>query len=380
MLYKDFKGLSLSALGFGCMRFPVLEGDDARIDEERSFEMIDYAMEHGINYYDTAYGYHGGNSEAFIGRALKKYPRDSYFLASKFPGYDLSNMDKVEEIFRTQLERCQTDYFDFYLYHNVCELNIDAYLDPKYGIHKFLMRMKEEGRIRHLGFSTHGTIATMKRFLDAYGRDMEFCQIQLNFVDWEFQDAKSKVELLDSYGLPVWVMEPVRGGRIAKLLDEESERGINEISDGKGVPRAAFLFVKSIPEVGMVLSGMSNMDQLREHIATFSDDRRISREEFLRLTSIARELTSKGTVPCTACHYCVSHCPRELDIPELISLYNEFLVSGKGSFIAPMRVRQMPEEKRPSACIGCRSCEAVCPQQIKVSEVMSDFDSRLSEK
>ena len=195
MIYRDFQDLKLSALGMGAMRLPVVEGDDARIDVPAAQAMVDYAMEHGVNYYDTAWGYHNGQSELVMGEALKKYPRDSFYLATKFPGYDLSNMDKVQEIFEKQLEKCQVEYFDFYLFHNVCEMNIDAYLDPKYGIYDYLVSQKKAGRIRHLGFSAHGSYDVMKRFLEAYGKDMEFCQIQLNYLDWSFQDAKAKMEL-----------------------------------------------------------------------------------------------------------------------------------------------------------------------------------------
>ena len=217
MIYREFQGEKLSALGMGAMRLPVADGDDARIDEAAAAAMVDYAMAHGVNYYDTAWGYHNGNSELVMGRALARYPRESYFLADKFPGYDLSNMDKVGAIFEKQLEKCGVEYFDFYLFHNVCEMNIDAYLDPKYGIFDYLTAQKKAGRIRHLGFSAHGSYAVMKRFLEAYGSEMEFCQIQLNYLDWRFQGAKEKVELLQAYNIPVWVMEPLRGGKLASL-------------------------------------------------------------------------------------------------------------------------------------------------------------------
>ncbi|MDE7233676.1 MAG: aldo/keto reductase, partial [Ruminiclostridium sp.] len=214
MIYKSFGEKKLSALALGAMRLPTVDGDDSRIDETRTAEMVDYAMKNGINYYDTAWGYHSGNSEIVMGKCLKKYPRESFYLASKFPGYDLSNMTKVREIFEKQLEKCQVDYFDFYLFHNVCEMNINEYLDPKYGILDYLLEQKKNGRIKHLGFSAHGSYDVMKRFLDAYGKHMEFCQIQLNWLDWSFQNAKEKVALLEEYKLPVWVMEPLRGGKL----------------------------------------------------------------------------------------------------------------------------------------------------------------------
>ena len=199
MIYSDFKGIKLSALGLGCMRLPCVEGNSAQIDMEAAEKMVAYSFEKGINYFDTAWGYHSGMSEPVMGEILSKYPRDSYYLATKFPGYDVSNMDKVEEIFEKQLARLKTDYFDFYLFHNVCEKNIDGYLDEKFGIYKYLTEQKKRGRIRYLGFSTHGSIHTMKRFLEAYGKDMEFCQLQVNWLDWDFQNARAKIELVRSY-------------------------------------------------------------------------------------------------------------------------------------------------------------------------------------
>ena len=376
MIYREFQGLKLSALGMGAMRLPVMDGDDSRIDEEAAKAMVDYAMSQGVNYYDTAWGYHGGQSELVMGRALKKYPRDSFYLATKFPGYDLSNMDKAEEIFEKQLEKCGVEYFDFYLFHNVCEMNIDAYLDPKYGIHEYLMRQKENGRIRHLGFSAHGSYDVMRRFLEAYVKDMEFCQIQLNYLDWKFQDAENKVKLLDEYRIPVWVMEPLRGGKLASLA-EEDEAKLTALRPEEKIPAWAFRFLQSLPEVTVTLSGMSNMEQLQENIRTFGEERPLNEEERQTLLDIADGMVKKIAVPCTACHYCVSHCPQGLDIPHLLSLYNEHSFTG-GGFIAPMALSAISKDKWPSACIGCRSCEAVCPQQIKISEVMADFAAKLA--
>ena len=375
MIYKNFQNHKLSALGLGAMRLPVIGGDDSKIDETAAEKMVDYAMEHGINYYDTAWGYHGGQSELVIGRALKRYPRESYYLATKFPGYDLSNMDKVEEIFEKQLKKCGVEYFDFYLFHNVCEMNIDAYLDDKYGIYRYLMKQKRAGRIRHLGFSAHGSYDVMKRFLEAYGEGMEFCQIQLNYLDWNFQDAKGKLELLAEHQLPVWVMEPLRGGKLAELSEEDAEL-LKNLRPDESVPAWAFRFLQSIPGVTMVLSGMSNSEQLRENIQTFEEEKPLNSKEMEKLLKIANNMVEKIALPCTACRYCVRHCPQGLDIPALLALYNEHCVTD-GGFIAPMALSAIPEEKRPGACIGCRSCEAVCPQQIKVSEAMADFVRKL---
>ena len=375
MIYKQFQDIRLSALGLGAMRLPVLEGKDAQIDEPAAQEMVDYAMEHGINYYDTAWGYHSGQSELALGRALARYPRESFYLATKFPGYDLNNMGRVEEIFEAQLKKCQVDYFDFYLFHNVCEMNIDAYLDPQYGIDAYLTAQKANGRIRHLGFSAHGSVPVMRRFLEAYGDHIEFCQLQINYLDWTFQDARAKVELLKEYNIPVWVMEPLRGGRLAKLGESHTRR-LNALRPDEATPAWAFRFLQTIPEVTMILSGMSNMAQLQDNVHTFETEKPLTEDELSELMEIADEILGRKALPCTACRYCTDHCPQGLDIPGLIGLYNEHNFT-EGGFIAPMALAACPEEKKPSACVGCRSCEAVCPQQIRISEVMKDFTEKL---
>ncbi len=375
MIYRKFQNLSLSGLGLGMMRLPVVSGDDAVVDEAATAEMIDLAYRSGINYFDTAWGYHNGNSELMAGKFLSRYPRESYYLASKFPGYDNANMPRVREIFEKQLEKCQTPYFDFYLFHNVYEGNVDDYLNPDFGILDYLLEQKKNGRIKHLGFSAHGSVEVIKRFLAAYGEHMEFCQLQLNYMDWHFQDAQAKVALLNEAGIPVWVMEPLRGGKLATASDEKAA-ALRTMRPEETVPAWAFRFLQSIPGVTMVLSGMSNMKQLRENIATWSTDAPLTRQEFDALVAIADEETKRGGLPCTACHYCTSHCPKALPIPELIALYNEHKITG-GGFIAPMAVGSMPEDKRPASCVGCRSCEQVCPQRIKISEMMKDFSGMI---
>ncbi len=375
MIMKDFQGEKLSALGMGAMRLPVIDGDDSKIDQAAVEEMVAYAMAQGVNYYDTAWGYHNGNSELAIGKALRKYPRESFCLASKFPGYDLANMPKVKEIFEKQLEKCQVEYFDFYLIHNVCEMNIDAYLDEeKYGIFAYLLEQKKKGRIKHLGFSLHGSLAVTKRFLEAYGEHMEFGQVQLNYVDWTFQAAKEQVELLRSYQIPVWVMEPLRGGKLAKLAPADEEK-LNGLRPEESIPAWAFRFIQSIPDVVVTLSGMSNFAQLKENIATFAEDKPLNDAEMKTLLDIADGMLG-STLPCTACRYCTSHCPQGLDIPMLLDLYNEHSFTG-GGFIAPMALSAIPEDKHPAACISCGSCEQVCPQQIKIADAMGKFADQL---
>lgn len=368
MIYKQFQGKKISALGLGAMRLPTVDGKNECIDEEATAQMVEYAMQNGVNYFDTAWGYHMGNSELVMGRVLKKYPRESFYLADKFPGYDLSNINKVEEIFEKQLEKCQVDYFDFYLFHNLCEMNVDEYLNPAYGILDYLLKQKANGRIRHLGFSAHGTIETMTKFLQAYGKYMEFCQLQINWLDWSFQSAKEKVELVRSYNIPVWVMEPVRGGKLATVR-------FDGIMEGRNAPETAFRFLQGIDDVVVTLSGMSNFQQLSENIQTFQTEKPLTKAEEDYLFALAEKMTGK-TLPCTSCRYCTNKCPMELDIPYLLDLYNEDCFSN-GGFMAPMALSKLPDEKKPSACIACQACEAVCPQNIKISQAMADFTERM---
>ncbi len=376
MIYKDFGDLKLSALGMGTMRLPVTGCSDGSIDETAAREMVALAMKNGVNYYDTAWGYHNGQSELVMGRLLKEYPRESFYLATKFPGYDLGNMDKVEEIFEEQLKKCQVDYFDFYLFHNVCEMNIDAYLDESHGIHSYLMEQKRAGRIRHLGFSAHGSPAVIRRFLTAYGKDMEFGQLQLNYLDWTFQEGKEKVELLRECGIPIWVMEPLRGGQLANKVPEEDAAALAALRPHETLPAWAFRFLQTVPNVTVTLSGMSSLQQVEENLATYREEKPLSGAEWDALLGVAERMLRPNTVPCTACRYCTSHCPQQLDIPALLALYNEHRVTG-GGFLAPMVLTTYPEEKKPGACIGCRSCEAVCPQQIKISEALEAFQKML---
>ena len=377
MIYRMFQDIRLSNLGFGAMRLPMLDDGDEKIDEAQTFRMIDAAMAGGVNYYDTAWGYHDGQSEVVLGKALARFPRDSFFLADKFPGYDLSNFGKVEEIFEAQLRRCGVEYFDFYLFHNTCELNIEQYLDDaKYRTYTYLMEQKRSGRIRHLGFSAHGSIEVIRRFLDAYGKDMEFCQLQLNWLDWEFQGGREKVALLKEWNIPVWVMEPLRGGKLTKLPEDDAAM-LRRFRRSESVPGWAFRFLQGIPGVTVILSGMSSDAQMADNLRTFETDEPLNEQEASALLSLAEQMTKRTALPCTACRYCTSHCPQELNIPWLLELYNEHVFSG-GGFIAPMAMMSLPEDKKPSACIGCRSCEQVCPQQIKISEAMQDFCAKLA--
>ena len=374
MIYKKFQDKQISALGMGCMRLPGGGYGNAHIDEEQTAKMFDYAIEHGVNYFDTAYGYHAGQSEIVVGKLLKRYPRDSYYIADKFPGYDLSYMDKVEQIFEEQLRKTGMEYFDFYLFHSVVENNINEYLDKKYGIFEYLYKQKQNGRIRHLGFSTHGSLETNTRFLNEYGHAMEFVQLQLNWLDWTFQKGKEQVELMSKYNLPVWVMEPVRGGKLAKLTNEYEEK-LRALRPEETTPAWAFRFLQGIPQVAVTLSGMSDFEQLKQNIQTYENERPLNEREKAVLAEIAEDMLKK-LMPCTACRYCTQYCPMQLDIPYLLETYNEYVLSS-GGIIPTRKINGLPTDKRPSACVGCRACEQVCPQNIGISTALADFTGRL---
>lgn len=368
MIYRKFQNIEISQLAFGTMRLPIIDGDSEKIDQAAVEKMVKSAFDGGVNYFDTAWGYHNGKSEVAIGKALRQYPRDSYFIADKFPGYDLANINKVEEIFAQQLERTGLDYFDFYHIHNVHELNIEQYLDPKYRIYDYLTKMKKEGKIKHLGFSTHAGYETFMRFLDKYGDSMEFCQIQLNYIDFDFQEASKKIEELNKRHIPILVMEPLRGGRLSNLSDKEWEM-IKDLRKSATPTEIAFRWLQSVPGVLTILSGMSNPQQMQDNIKTFQSDEPLSENELQIVKKLADSMVNPKTVPCTSCRYCTTHCPNEIDIPKMISLYNEGMVTGF-DWRQTMALGVITKEKWPGACVACGACAAVCPQSIKIPEIM----------
>lgn len=364
MQTNGFDDLKLSRLGFGMMRLPMKNGE---IDEAETFRMTDYALENGVNYFDTAYPYLAGKSELVVGRALNRHPRESFYLATKYPGHQIAESYDPAKTFEHQLEKCGVDYFDFYLLHNVCENSFDTYMSEQWGIVKYFVEQKKRGRIRHLGFSSHANLELLETILDRIGGDMEFCQIQLNYVDWTLQRAKEKYDLLTACDMPVWVMEPVRGGKLAKL-PESIVSPLRAFRPDESDAAWAFRFAQSFPNVKMILSGMSNMAQMEENIKTFSADRPLGDAEMQALLTIAEQM--KRSVPCTACRYCTDGCPMNLDIPKLLSIYNDFRMSP--ALTPTMQIEALPENQRPSACIGCGACAAACPQKIDIPAAMAD--------
>ncbi len=375
MVYRTFHDMKLSGLGFGAMRLPLIPGTEDEIDEDKVREMVSYAMAHGVNYYDTAYGYLGGNSEPVMGRILSEYPRDSFYLATKYPGYDPANIsaEKGREIFNSQLERCQVDYFDFYLFHNVNANNIENYLaDEENGLASYIIEQKKNGKIRNLGFSVHANYDMTKRFLEAYGEHIDFCQIQCNWIDYDYQQARRKIELLDEYGIPIWIMEPLRGGKLAQLPDKYVEK-LGELRPDESIPGWGFRFIQTFPHVGMTLSGMSSLEQVKQNVDIFESEKPLNTQEWDVLMRIADEMREEMVIPCTTCRYCTTYCPQQIDIPRMLALYNDQVLGGTKLWIPDWMLETVPPEKQPGSCLGCRSCETVCPQEIKISEVMARF-------
>ncbi len=353
----------------GCMRFPMCGEKETDIDIPSTREMFRYAFDSGINYFDTAYMYHGGESERVTGRLLAEYPRASFYLASKFPSFSRDLFENKEQVFESQLEKCGVDYFDFYLFHCVTDENIDNFLNPEFGLKEYIKEQKAKGRIRHIGFSSHCSFDTFMRFFNYYGELIEFCQLQINWLDWEYQEANKKVAVLKEKGIPVWVMEPVRGGALVNLKPNFEKR-LRELNPSRKNAEWAFRFLQGIPEIAVILSGMSDMTQLRENIETFKERLPLNDEERDTLLKIGRDMTRSDALPCTGCGYCLSKCPKELDIPVWTEAYNEFIYEGEGF--------ARPEKKTtPADCISCRACEKVCPQNIKISEMMTRFNTEI---
>ncbi len=359
MLKKQYKFTDTcpSVLGLGMMRLPKAREGSEDIDRAKAQEIVDYAYSHGINYFDTAYRYHAGDSELFVGEALKKYPRESFYLASKMPIWEANIPADVEKIFNDQLKRCQVEYFDFYLCHSQNKENFKKIRE--FGAYEFLSKMKEEGKIRHLGFSFHDTPDVLKEIVETYSWD--FAQIQLNYLDWEMQDAKAQYEILTEHGIPVMVMEPVRGGALASLC-EESDRMLKEARPEKSVASWAIRYAASLPNVQVVLSGMSNMEQLQDNISTMTDFEPLSEREREVLEQALDVYRRNHLIPCTGCRYCMD-CPFGVDIPGVFKLYNQYKISKyKEGFLRGYRELG---KSGPESCRACGACMRHCPQRSK---------------
>ncbi|MEE0776328.1 MAG: aldo/keto reductase [Bacillota bacterium] len=370
---RRFAQQNISLLGLGAMRLPLQEDSKTAIDEIKAGEMLDYALGHGINYIDTAYMYHGGESESYLGRALKAYDRSSYQLATKLPVWMAKDTVDLEKIFQEQLNRLQTEYFDFYLCHSLNQKNLD--LARKYKAYEFMFRMKEEGRIRHLGFSFHDNPALLDEICKRYNWD--FAQIQLNYIDWDFQKAKNQYEILEYYGLPCIVMEPVRGGALADLCPEANSV-LQAASPSRSIASWALRFAAQLPNVLTVLSGMSNIEQLQDNINTMTDFEPLSPQEEETLSKALEIYRRTKLIPCTGCRYCMD-CKQGVDIPKMFALHNEYRLGTSGDIYLE-HYEATKRSQRESNCTECGRCSEHCPQNIdiptelrKTGEVISEL-------
>lgn len=374
MIYRDFKGQKLSQLGFGCMRF-ASDPETGEIDQAKVNAMFDLAIKEGVNYFDTAYPYLGGKSEIAMAEGLSRYPRENYYLADKFPGHSLTGPIDNIALFNVSLRKCRTDYFDFYLLHNVTEWSVQFYESEEYHIIPDLLQMKKEGKIRYFGFSCHAGPELLDSFLTRHEGVFDFVQIQLNYLDWTMQDAKEKCDIIRKHGLGIWVMEPVRGGKLAVLPESEKAklRALRERGSFTGPEPSdasfAFRFLQDMPGVTVILSGMNEVFQVEDNLRTFREENPLSDEERSVLLDIAENL--KKGVPCTACRYCCDGCPMELDIPYLLQCYNDYKFAT--TMTPSMRIDALSEDKRPAACIGCGQCMHACPQGIDVPSALAEL-------
>ena len=372
MNYTDFKGKKISRLGFGMMRLPMHE--DGTIDYAKGQEMIDYALANGINYIDTAYKYHEGESENFVGEALSKHPRDSYYLADKMPCWLCEKPEDLPAIFADQLAKCRTDYFDFYLIHSLGDGDLEAV--EKLQAVEYLQQEQKAGRIGHLGASFHCTPEFLREFLTKYGDALEFIQLQLNYMDWELYGAKDLYEVAREFDKPVVVMEPLRGGMLAKPLSEKACQILDEAGDA-GYPSYALRFVNEQEGILCTLSGMSEPEQLAANIEIFSGPAMTDAEK-TAIDEAVKVLQADILVPCTGCSYCYE-CPQEIKIPEIFKLYNEAASKGFHWIWGSLSGEYNKLQPNGKDCIGCGNCESHCPQKINIIDKLKEIDAKYRE-
>ena len=356
-------GITLPLLGFGLMRLPTKDG---QVDFSTAEKMVEMAMKAGCNYFDTAYMYHGGESEKFVGRVLSKYLRESYYLTSKMPIVMMRSEADNERIFSEQLARTKAGYFDFYFMHWLNEKHWE--MAQRFKTLDFMKRMQQEGKIRRLGFSFHGEPETLKKIAEAYSWDL--VQIQLNYLDWELCRSREQYELLTKLGIPVSVMEPLKGGTLVRLTPE-AKKVFEKANPQVSTASWGLRYVASLPNVQVVLSGMSALEHMEDNIRTFSPLKPLTDAERKVIAEALAAYRKSGAVPCTACRYC-SPCPVGVDIPRNLALLNQ-VKGGLPLFHAKLVYDAMGEDERASSCVGCGACLKKCPQQIKIPDFMKQI-------
>lgn len=350
-------GVESSLLGFGCMRFPL--DKEGNIDEEEAEKMIDYAIENGVTYIDTAYPYHNGDSEPFVGKVLKKYNRNSYTLATKLPIWEIDSQQKAREIFESQLKRLDVDYVDFYLLHALDEKKWNKVLE--YKIIELCEELKREGKIKYLGFSFHDEFEVFERIIRYYPWD--FCQLQLNYMDMNIQAGQKGVDLAHELDIPLVVMEPIKGGSLATLPDDVTSM-FKTYNKNASLASWALRYVGTLPGVKVILSGMSTFEQVKDNIKTFQDYQNLSQEELDIVLEVADTLHSRTKNGCTGCSYCMP-CPFGIDIPSNFKYWNNrFIYDDAQKF--KTRYQSLAKEAKASQCKECGACEKMCPQQLSI--------------
>ncbi len=362
MEYRYIKNTKVSLLGMGCMRLPVLP-DSEEIDVPLVEKMVEEAYKSGITYFDTAYPYHNGKSEEVIGQVLKKYPRDHFYLADKLPIWKCHSLDDVRNLFEEQLKKCQVEYFDFYLCHAMNMERFEMY--QKYQVFPYLKQLKKEGKIRHLGFSFHDAPQKIEIIADAL--DWDFAQIQFNYLDYEMQDARKQYEILTSKNISVIVMEPVRGGMLANVCPQAEEIFRNARPQASNASWA-LRYVAQFENVKVILSGMSNLEQMKDNLHTFSTYEVLSCEENQVIQQAKKAILGDDFIPCTGCRYCMP-CPFGVNIPQIFKSYNLYGIhKNKEKFCQDMQ--NLEEEHQPDRCRACGKCMKSCPQRIKIPDQM----------
>lgn len=364
-----FKNLEVSKLGFGCMRLPTNAND--AIDETLNKEMVERALNAGINYFDTAYMYMGGKSEEAMGRALKKYDRNSFNLTTKMPVMILEKEEDVERIFNEQLKRCQTEYFDFYLVHCLNKMNWEN--TKKYNVIPFLERMKAEGKIRYLGFSHHDTPELLQEILDYY-KGWEFVQLQINRLDWKACRGEEQYNIVRKANLPIVVMEPLRGSALANL-NAEATKILKEYNPDASTASWAFRWLAGKEGILTMLSGMTKPEHLEDNIKTFTNLTPLSKEEDEVYTRAIAAHLKKLAIGCTSCRYC--ECPVGVNIAGIFSIYNQYMYDDRenknGSFVS--HYEALKESERADKCIKCGLCKSKCPQQLDIPKLLEKVDA-----
>lgn len=365
-------GIETSLLGFGCMRFPLTA--DGRIDEPEAQRMLDKAIKSGVNYIDTAYPYHDGESEPFVGRVLKNYDRASLYLATKLPVWMVKSLEDVERIFEEQLERLQTDYIDFYLMHAMDKGRWDEML--KLGVPEYLEKLKEQGKIRYLGFSFHDEYEVFEEILNY--REWDFCQIQLNYMDVKEQAGMKGYELTAKKQIPLIIMEPIKGGSLAAFADDIMER-FHAFDGEASAASFALRWVGSLPNVKVILSGMSTMTQVEDNLKTFEQFHPLSMHEKQAIDEIVEILTSRVQNGCTGCGYCMP-CPAGVNIPGCFKAWNTYHMYQNYNVVKWKWEEDLGEKAQAKNCIKCGKCEKVCPQHLNIREDLEKAQADLDKK